>query len=154
AEGPEAQTRFVILEMLREYARDQLASEERAFLADRHRAYYLALAEEAEPGLQGPTQARWLARLEAEHENLRAAPAHWLAVGSRPSAGKRVSHCRLPTADCRLMRLSASARRSGGSGSCAATCERAGSAWRGSVPPPSPWRAPRPGQPSSTGRRR
>ena len=41
--------------------------------ATRHRDYFLALAEEAEPKLQGAEQAEWLQRLEEEHENLRAA---------------------------------------------------------------------------------
>ncbi|HEX9441154.1 MAG TPA: tetratricopeptide repeat protein, partial [Roseiflexaceae bacterium] len=37
-----------------------------------HAAYYLALGEAAEPQLRGPQQARWMARLEQEHNNLRA----------------------------------------------------------------------------------
>jgi ATP/maltotriose-dependent transcriptional regulator MalT len=38
-----------------------------------HAAYYLWLAEEAEPELAGPLQTVWLERLERERENLRAA---------------------------------------------------------------------------------
>jgi tetratricopeptide (TPR) repeat protein len=38
-----------------------------------HFEYFLGLATEAEPELRGPRQKEWLARLEREHDNLRAA---------------------------------------------------------------------------------
>ncbi|MEV4537541.1 BTAD domain-containing putative transcriptional regulator [Asanoa sp. NPDC049518] len=51
----------------------------------RHRAYYTALAERADPRLRGPDQAHWLRVLDAESANLRAAldPAHDPALASR-----------------------------------------------------------------------
>ncbi len=63
-------------ETIRQYARDRLAEsgEETGFLT-RHRDWYLALAIEAAPELQGTDQARWLRRLETEHANLRGALA-------------------------------------------------------------------------------
>ncbi|MEU7841244.1 BTAD domain-containing putative transcriptional regulator [Micromonospora sp. NPDC049114] len=42
----------------------------------RHAAYYTDLAEQADPQLRGPEQQRWLALLDAETVNLRAALAH------------------------------------------------------------------------------
>ena len=57
--------------------------------AGRHRDYFLALAEEAEPKLRGAEQAAWLRRLEAEHDNLRAA-LEWGLVDAKPSSGFRL----------------------------------------------------------------
>jgi predicted ATPase/DNA-binding SARP family transcriptional activator len=71
-EGP-VEMRFRMLETLREYAREQLTSEERTVLERLHAAYYLALAEETEARLTRPEQGAWLDRLEQEHDNLRAA---------------------------------------------------------------------------------
>jgi predicted ATPase/DNA-binding SARP family transcriptional activator/uncharacterized protein HemY len=62
--------RFRMLEMLREFANDQLEPEERAELAQRHAAYFLAMVEEEYPPAEEP---RWLERLDVEHDNLRAA---------------------------------------------------------------------------------
>jgi predicted ATPase/DNA-binding XRE family transcriptional regulator len=70
----EGAPRFWMLETIREYALEQLeASGETARLRDRHRAWFLRLAETAAPHLRGPDQVRWLDRLEMEHDNLRAA---------------------------------------------------------------------------------
>src|SRR5581483_1901140 len=47
-----------------------------AALRDRHAAFFAALAGNAEPGLRGPLQGSWLARVDADRENIRAALAH------------------------------------------------------------------------------
>ena len=66
--------RFVMLETIREYARERLRQSGEAEAASRaHAAYFLALAEEAEPMLWGAEDAVWLDRLEQEHNNIRAA---------------------------------------------------------------------------------
>jgi predicted ATPase/transcriptional regulator with XRE-family HTH domain len=73
---PDGEPRFAMLETIREYGLGQLAaSGEAEELRQRHAAHYLALAQTDEPELNGAAQAGWLARLEAEHDNLRAALA-------------------------------------------------------------------------------
>ena len=86
-EGLEGEPRFVMLETIHEYARERLeASGEAEEIRRLHAEYFLALAEEAEPELSGPDQLACLERLEAEHDNMRAALlGHWRKSPRRPS---------------------------------------------------------------------
>ena len=71
---PPAAPRLTMLETIREYGTELLAERsETGEIGQRHAAYYLALAEQAAPALTGPEALAWLARLDAEHDNLRAA---------------------------------------------------------------------------------
>jgi predicted ATPase/DNA-binding SARP family transcriptional activator/Tfp pilus assembly protein PilF len=79
-EDPEGM-RFRLLETLREYAEDKLTVEEREGLRRRHAEFFLALAVAAKEGMDGPEQSLWLARLEQEHDNLRAALRWCLETG-------------------------------------------------------------------------
>ena len=66
--------RYRMLEPVRQYAREKLdEGGEGGQTRRRHAEYHLALAERAKPELNGPAQAVWLDRLEAEPDNLRAA---------------------------------------------------------------------------------
>jgi predicted ATPase/DNA-binding CsgD family transcriptional regulator len=66
--------RFWMLFMVREYAAERLAEmPERTRVEASHAATFLALAEAAGRGLQGPGEQEWLDRLETEHQNIRAA---------------------------------------------------------------------------------
>jgi len=83
----EDETRFAMLETVREYSADKLAEEDAGNEARRdHAKYYLELAERAESELRGPKQAEWLQRLDAEHDNLRAALSWLLEEGSDEAA--------------------------------------------------------------------
>ena len=63
---------YRMLEPLRQYAREKLEERGEADeVQNRHAAFFLAVAEEAEPELAGPQQSVWLERLEREHDNLR-----------------------------------------------------------------------------------
>lgn len=94
------QTRFTMLETLREYALERLSAQgELEHLRDWHACYYLAVAETAEVGLRGAQQLVWQARLVAEQNNFRAALGWSLqragvrtadetrAAGTTPSGG-------------------------------------------------------------------
>jgi predicted ATPase/DNA-binding SARP family transcriptional activator/DNA-binding NarL/FixJ family response regulator len=84
--------RYRMLEPIRQYARERLEeSEEAEAIQRRHAEFFLALAEEAEPEVEGPQQAAWLERLEAEHDNLRAALSWSLERGEEAELGLRVA---------------------------------------------------------------
>ena len=66
--------RLMMLETIREYALETLVTFRELWnTRQAHAAYYLRLAEEAEPELEGPMRKMWWERLGGEHENLRAA---------------------------------------------------------------------------------
>ena len=68
--------RFDMLQTIHEYACDRLLAlgeAEADKAAQRHAAYFLALAESAESALHGPGQLAWLNRLDSERDNIEAA---------------------------------------------------------------------------------
>jgi len=80
-------SRFGMLETVREYALEQLGQHDEANnQTRRHAAYFLALAEQAEPHLRGEDQRIWFDRLDAELDNLRAALA-WAHTTGHPELG-------------------------------------------------------------------
>ncbi|HUG48276.1 MAG TPA: adenylate/guanylate cyclase domain-containing protein [Candidatus Limnocylindria bacterium] len=65
--------RFTMLETIREFAIERLASSgDEGEILSRYAEYFRDLAEEAERHLMRDDRVTWLARLEDEHENLRA----------------------------------------------------------------------------------
>jgi len=68
-----SEPRLIMLETIREYGLERLTESGEADSVFRaHANYYLALAETAEPELEGPQQAAWITQLEREHNNLQA----------------------------------------------------------------------------------
>lgn len=89
-DGPDGEPRFGLLETVRDYAWEQLETESEAqTMRDRHLAWCVVLAREAAPALCGAEQEVWLARLEREHDNLRAA-LRW-ATGTGVEAKDRAT---------------------------------------------------------------
>ncbi len=80
-EEAENAARYYLLQTIRQYALDKLlVAEESAGVRDCHLTFFAQLAATAEPQLRAADQLLWLARLDLEHDNLRAA-LHW-AVSS------------------------------------------------------------------------
>jgi non-specific serine/threonine protein kinase len=84
--------RIYMLETIREYALERLASSgDEDPMRRAHASYYLDLAEAADSKMIGPEQFAWLARLEQEHDNLRAAMAWATSSGSHEIAARLAS---------------------------------------------------------------
>jgi predicted ATPase/DNA-binding winged helix-turn-helix (wHTH) protein len=77
-EPVQIESRFTMLETIREYALEKLeASRERASTKRAHAAYCLVLAEEEATGQADAEGAEWLQRLDLENDNFRAS-LEWL----------------------------------------------------------------------------
>ncbi len=91
-EGSGEEPRFSMLQTIREYAIERLDdSGEAEAVRARHAGHYLALAQEAEPELDGPQQASWMDLLETEHDNFRALLSSSFGNGDAES-GLRVAN--------------------------------------------------------------
>ncbi|MCW3053438.1 MAG: transcriptional regulator, LuxR family, partial [Chthonomonadales bacterium] len=88
--GEESVGRYRLMETVRTYAAERLAERgEAETMRRRHRDCFLAFAETAEPKLAGAEQSEWLERLEAEHDNLRAA-LEWTLIEADTGEGLRL----------------------------------------------------------------
>src|ERR1700732_126649 len=84
------ESRFVMLETIREYAREKLeASKEAASTRRAHAAYCLVLAEEQATEQAGAEGADWLERFTFEHDNFRAG-LEWLTETGDAEWGLRL----------------------------------------------------------------
>jgi DNA-binding SARP family transcriptional activator/predicted ATPase len=89
---PGEAVRYRLLEPIRQYALEALRKAEvEAATRDRHLAYFLEFAEQAELQLKGEHQLRWQRRLEKDRGNLRAALAWSTQQPGREVAGLRLA---------------------------------------------------------------
>jgi non-specific serine/threonine protein kinase len=92
AEEQRGAVRYRLLETIRQYAHDRLLEAGEADSArERHLAFFLGLAEDAEPKLRGSEAHLFLDRLDQDHDNLRAALEWSLAPTRRDDAALRLS---------------------------------------------------------------
>ncbi len=86
---PEADgERYRLLETMRAYAQEKLAGSGEAIeVRNRHLGYFLSLAETARSQLNGAEQGEWMARLDADRENLLAAHTWCGAAEGKGEAG-------------------------------------------------------------------
>jgi tetratricopeptide (TPR) repeat protein len=90
-EQADSGTRLVMLETIREYGLECLRSSVEVTAIERgHATFFLGLAETAEAELRGASQTVWLDRLDAEHDNLRAALA-WMTQSGEAEPGLRLA---------------------------------------------------------------
>jgi predicted ATPase/DNA-binding SARP family transcriptional activator/DNA-binding CsgD family transcriptional regulator len=88
----EARVHYRMLEPVRQYAQERLEEGgEAEAIRRRHAAFFLELAERAEPQLKGPGQVEWLKLLEEDNDNLRTAMA-WLLEKGDYEAAVRMAH--------------------------------------------------------------
>ena len=90
-EHAKGESRFVMLETIRQYGLEcLLASGEADVIRRKHATLFLDLAEGIEPELRGAQQSRWLGRLEEEHDNIRGA-LRWAMDNGEVEEGLRMA---------------------------------------------------------------
>jgi predicted ATPase/DNA-binding CsgD family transcriptional regulator len=72
-EGGAQRTRYRMLDTIREYAREKLASTDEADIRRRHSRYFVQWCGGAHDGLRSRNQVQWLERLDEEQGNIRLA---------------------------------------------------------------------------------
>lgn len=82
--------RYYMLETIREFARESLEDSGNFHrMGEAHAAYFLRLAEKAQPNLAGAGERRWLAVLEEDYANLKTA-VQWCLASAQPSWAYRI----------------------------------------------------------------
>ena len=79
--GTEGAVRYLLLETLRRYGAGHCDSSEADATGYAHARHYAALADQADRGLRGPDEARWVTVVDRDLDNLRAAHRWMLQAG-------------------------------------------------------------------------
>jgi excisionase family DNA binding protein len=91
-EQPDSESRFLMLETIREFGLERLAAGgNEVAVRDSHAAYFTALAERAEAAFWGSEPTTWHTLLANEHANFRAARAWLVSRGAREKALRLVA---------------------------------------------------------------
>jgi predicted ATPase/DNA-binding CsgD family transcriptional regulator/transcriptional regulator with XRE-family HTH domain len=91
AEPIERTVHYRFLDTLRQFASERLNQHVNAkAVRDRHAAFFTALAEKAAIALVGSEEGAWLARLESDHDNIRAA-LRWLIERGDATRAQRLA---------------------------------------------------------------
>ena len=91
SDADEGDPRFAMLQVVREFATDQLEADDHAVAVKRrHAQAVLDLAERAEPELTGRNLQGWQRRMRREEDNVRAA-LHWAVDNEEAVVGLRIS---------------------------------------------------------------
>lgn len=94
-EGRGGDSRYWMLETIRDYAAEKLGEGGKKEETERrHAAYYLSVAQEGNTQIRGPHSARWLGDLETEHDNMRLALRRSLDSGDSATALRLASALR------------------------------------------------------------
>jgi predicted ATPase/class 3 adenylate cyclase len=89
-DAPDADSRFAMLETIREYGLERLAElGEESLVRRRHAEHWIDVAEQACDALSGPDQATWSRHLEPDHDNFRSALT-WALQSGEAELGLRL----------------------------------------------------------------
>jgi non-specific serine/threonine protein kinase len=91
ADSEFSETRYRLLETIRQYALEKLVETgEASLIRDRHLDFYLSLAEKSEPHIFGHESVIWINRLDKELDNIRAA-MEWSTNSGKAVAALRIA---------------------------------------------------------------
>ncbi|HEU5472303.1 MAG TPA: LuxR C-terminal-related transcriptional regulator [Actinophytocola sp.] len=91
-EKQDGKTRYRLLQMVRQYAREKLTEPDEAVeLHTRHARYFLDFAEDIQPRINTADREQWLTRVESDVDNLRAALS-WSRTEGPPEVHVRLAN--------------------------------------------------------------